>query len=475
MDKNIKFFLTITFCVICLFFANDFVSAVEYTAACPESVAMYSECTIGDKTGKCQLKSVNGKPTKICDIVGETINADSSEISKDDQVLNETTVSEKPINQSVYPSQCTSGQSDGEKQTGCTHKNDTEILEQCKNQFEAEACTDMQTYLDNMAKYCKEEKPSGIDCGTIASNGYYGREAAKYASSIGSTSNSKNSKDPVVKKSSGLNLDKPTFNGIVPCGTDATGPCTLCHLIVGIQRIFLYGLYLVTTLAFVGIFVGGAMYMISAGDSGMMESAKKFIGASLIGFAIVLGAWLIVNIILNVLPTRSDLWASLQKTNWYTFSCSTASSSTTSANSNATGEATGKEKTKGKTEISKNVINTNVACGDGDRGTCIYNGGYINCPDKYIPMSGGKNCESESIFDGFTNCCILESDTIKKDANGKQYYSCGTGAAGVCTLLGGAEESCPDGWEWLKSGGTSCKVKGIKQTLWNFTKCCVKK
>lgn len=463
MDKNIKFFLTITFCVICLFFANDFVSAVEYTAACPESVAMYSECTIGDKTGKCQLKSVNGKPTKICDIVGETINADSSEISKDDQVLNETTVSEKPIDQSVYPSQCTSGQSDGEKQTGCTHKNDTEILEQCKNQFEAEACTDMQTYLDNMAKYCKEEKPSGIDCDTIASNGYYGREAAKYASSIGSTSNSKNPKDPVVKKSSGLNLDKPTFNGIVPCGTDATGPCTLCHLIVGIQRLFKYGLYLVTTLAFVGIFIGGAMYMISVGDSGMMDSAKAFIRASLIGFALVLGAWLIVNIVINVLPVRPDLWPTLQKTSWNKFSCSTTSSGGTSVSTKATEEATNKGETK-------------VTCGDGGRGICITGGGYINsCPEGYIPLGGGENCKSKKISDGYTTCCIKESDTIKKDANGTSYYSCGTGAAGVCTLLGGAEESCPDGWEWLKSGGTSCKVKGIKQTLWNFTKCCVKK
>jgi hypothetical protein len=112
-----------------------------------------------------------------------------------------------------------------------------------------------------------------------------------------------------------IDLSDPGFKGIVPCGTDATGPCTLCHLISGIYRIFKYGLYLVTTAALVGVFIGGAMYLVSSGDEGLMGSAKSFMGASLKGFAIVIGAWLIVNTIFFLLPHKEDY--GVGKSKWY--------------------------------------------------------------------------------------------------------------------------------------------------------------
>ena len=244
--------------------------------------------------------------------------------------------------------------------------------------------------------------------------------------------------------------------GIVPCGTDATGPCTLCHLIIGIQKLFNFGILLVTTIAFVGIFIGGAMYMISAGDTSMMESAKKFITASMIGFALVFGAWLIVNIVLNIIPTKTDL--GIGKTSWYSFTCSTTSSNTPSVNVGS--------------EENREDTSTKVACGDGGRGTCITGGGYIDsCPYEYIPLKGGEDCKSEKISDGYTTCCIKESDTIKKDANGQDYYSCGAGGAGVCTNVFGV--TCPDGWEWL-SGGNDCSAKGIWNTATSMPICCTK-
>jgi ABC-type dipeptide/oligopeptide/nickel transport system permease subunit len=173
-----------------------------------------------------------------------------------------------------------------------------------------------------MSSECKQKKPDGIDCDMIAKNNIYGCEAAKFAAY-------KKSNSPVVKKDDTVPSvvppvgSKEPTGGIVPCGTDSTGPCTLCHFIIGIQKLVEYGLYLVTTMAFVGIFLGGAMYMISTGDPTMIESAKKFIGASVLGFALVLGAWLIVNIILNVMPMAPNL--GIGKTNWYTFKCDTIS------------------------------------------------------------------------------------------------------------------------------------------------------
>jgi hypothetical protein len=128
-----------------------------------------------------------------------------------------------------------------------------------------------------------------------------------------------------------VTLTKPVWNGIVPCGrnegtVEEMAPCTLCHLIIGFERLVQYGLYLVTTLAFVGLFLAGALYVISSGDEGMMTAAKKFLTSSLIGFTVVLGAWLIINITFWAINATESLPSSIKKPNWYTFTCDTKSS-----------------------------------------------------------------------------------------------------------------------------------------------------
>jgi hypothetical protein len=49
------------------------------------------------------------------------------------------------------------------------------------------------------------------------------------------------------------------------------------------------------------IFAMGVLYILSAGNSGMMQTAKGGMIASLIGFAVMLSAYLIVNVILTIL------------------------------------------------------------------------------------------------------------------------------------------------------------------------------
>lgn len=151
--------------------------------------------------------------------------------------------------------------------------------------------------------------------------------------------------------------------GIVPCG-GPSDPCTLCHLIVGIQKLVSYALKIVITVALVGIFIAGAIYMVSAGDTGMIETAKKFMGASLIGFALTLCAWLIVNVVLTIMPTSADL--GIGKTNWYTFVCDTKSTAKTGgtnvakgiSNGSGTGNANGSSSNKTDNSGSKNTDNT---------------------------------------------------------------------------------------------------------------------
>lgn len=112
--------------------------------------------------------------------------------------------------------------------------------------------------------------------------------------------------------------------GLVPCGNEGglESRCTLCHLFVGIQNIITWGRNILVIVAIVAIVAGGIMYIISAGNSGMMENAKGIIKQALWGVLIVLGAWVIVNTIMMVLGTNLSILGA--GTTWNDFSCSTA-------------------------------------------------------------------------------------------------------------------------------------------------------
>jgi hypothetical protein len=105
-------------------------------------------------------------------------------------------------------------------------------------------------------------------------------------------------------------------DGIVPCGHDKA--CTLCDLITGLKKLFDYGITTIIIICLACATFAGVMYVVSSGNESTMESAKNFLKASLIGLAVVLSAWVIVNTVITVLiPTQSDL--GIGKTSWYNF------------------------------------------------------------------------------------------------------------------------------------------------------------
>ncbi len=98
---------------------------------------------------------------------------------------------------------------------------------------------------------------------------------------------------------------------LIPCGRnidnvntsdiDETKPCTLCHIVLGGQGLVAWGLRIMSIIAITVIFAMGVLYILSAGNSSMMETAKGGMIASLIGFAVMLSAYLIVNVVLTIL------------------------------------------------------------------------------------------------------------------------------------------------------------------------------
>jgi len=123
---------------------------------------------------------------------------------------------------------------------------------------------------------------------------------------------------------------------LVPCGRNSgteaeKAPCTVCHIVVGGKGIIDWGLGIMTVIAITVLFAMAVLYVISAGNDGLMGTAKGGIKAALIGFAIMLSAWLIVNIVLTVLVDTTDAekpFKDLIKTGAFTFTCDAKSTIT---------------------------------------------------------------------------------------------------------------------------------------------------
>lgn len=129
--------------------------------------------------------------------------------------------------------------------------------------------------------------------------------------------------------------------GIVPCGK--TAGCTLCHLIIGFERIFKYLAEILFTVTMVFIVVAGVMYMISGGNKSLMEKAKQAIILALSGFVLFLCSWLLIGGILTALGYK-------QVGSWWSFDCDTTqttgpvssgSSSGSSSSSSSSSSGTG--------------------------------------------------------------------------------------------------------------------------------------
>ncbi len=88
--------------------------------------------------------------------------------------------------------------------------------------------------------------------------------------------------------------------GLVPCsGLD----CNFCSLVTMVNRIVTLLFEVMVVIAVILIAIAGFKLVTSAGNVAAMESAKKMITNAMIGFVIVLSAWLIVDTVMKVMVT----------------------------------------------------------------------------------------------------------------------------------------------------------------------------
>lgn len=266
--------------------------------------------------------------------------------------------------------------------------------------------------------------------------------------------------------------------GLIPCGTTSNpNPCTLCHFIIGFKNLIDYGFTIVTIAAIAAIFIAGTMYIISSGNEGMMTSAKGFIKASLIGFAVVFGGWLIVNVTMQALSAKSDLGISAMS--WNNFECD----ATSRAN---LGGVVPVPQTSQAPVVSMDAINDRRAC----LVSCaqfyqVNTVPFLNCWNMkcpavpFIALTSDDSCflGCSTTFSGYNdkmyNCMKLNcpSSAYVDDYKPENFVTetrCGKDDKGLCHPNAGVSRllaSCPAGYEHL-SGGADCPAR---------YRCCIKK
>lgn len=106
--------------------------------------------------------------------------------------------------------------------------------------------------------------------------------------------------------------------GIVPlCGGTNQPECRACDFIQLGQNIISWFIKIAASTIALTFAWGGMKMVMSGGDTGAVSSARSIMTNSVIGLVILLGSWLIVNTILNLLVSEENMGK------WYEIQCTT--------------------------------------------------------------------------------------------------------------------------------------------------------
>jgi len=103
-------------------------------------------------------------------------------------------------------------------------------------------------------------------------------------------------------------------DGLVPC--NGLG-CKFCHLITLVGNVINFALYNIAIPLVVVFIVWGGLTIMTAGDSTeKVGQGRKMIQSAIIGVFIALGAWMIINMVLNAVGILSGAGGSFVPWEW---------------------------------------------------------------------------------------------------------------------------------------------------------------
>lgn len=113
-----------------------------------------------------------------------------------------------------------------------------------------------------------------------------------------------------------LFIADPSYAAIVPTSC-AEGSCTICEFFEMIQNIINFLLSLAGSLALLGLVMGGVRYMTAGSNPQLIQKAKDTFKYTGVGFLLVVGGWLMIAMVLNVIGNKEN------EGSWYRFTCTT--------------------------------------------------------------------------------------------------------------------------------------------------------
>ncbi|MEI6650096.1 MAG: hypothetical protein WCL23_01530 [Candidatus Moraniibacteriota bacterium] len=210
--------------------------------------------------------------------------------------------------------------------------------------------------------------------------------------------------------------------GVVPCGGPTEAPCTLCHFFIGIKNIVDYFFAVMMFLGLSIITAMGVLYIVSAGNEGLITTAKKGLWTTLSGIAIVLFAWLIVNLIIYwLMPAKTDfgVGASFSIAHGFQMNCDTTSSAGT-----ATGTGVGTTTQNGVGTVSNEAGSTTVTGTGTTFKSTLKVGDTITINGQSVTVASIESDTSLTTSTALTNANTNVPYT---------YTSAGSGGTGTCT------------------------------------------
>ncbi len=106
-----------------------------------------------------------------------------------------------------------------------------------------------------------------------------------------------------------------TYAGIVPCGGTGQTMCRACDFVAMAQKIMEWFVLVSASIVALMFAFGGMKMVMSAGNTGAVSEGKEMMTNSVIGFLILLGAWLIINTVLMTFTNNGEgieVWGTIQ-------------------------------------------------------------------------------------------------------------------------------------------------------------------
>jgi hypothetical protein len=107
-------------------------------------------------------------------------------------------------------------------------------------------------------------------------------------------------------------------SGLVPCGGPNQNECTLCDLLVLVQRVLKFALEIAFLIIIGFVVYGGFRWIFSLGKEENLKAGQQIITNAIIGLIIILTAWIIVNTIFWAIK---EMGGDDYTGTWYSIEC----------------------------------------------------------------------------------------------------------------------------------------------------------